>query len=137
MIRLLIRALLTLLANAAGLYVAALLLDDFNITGEGYVTAVVIFTISTMILSPFVASVALRNMPAIMGGTALVTTLVGLVLTDILTDGLSISGVSTWILATLVVWLFSLLAAIILPLFLFKQILSDNKKSTRKEAAQE
>jgi hypothetical protein len=137
MIRLLIRALLTLLANAAGLYVAALLLDDFNITGEGYVTAVVIFTISTMILSPFVASVALRNMPAIMGGTALVTTLVGLVLTDILTDGLSISGVSTWILATLVVWLFSLLAAVILPLFLFKQILSDNKKSTRKEAAQE
>jgi hypothetical protein len=72
-----------------------------------------------------------------MGGTALVTTLVGLVLTDILTDGLSISGVSTWILATLVVWLFSLLAAVILPLFLFKQILSDNKKSTRKEAAQE
>jgi hypothetical protein len=137
MIRLLIRALLTLLANAAGLYVAALLLDDFNITGEGYVTAVVIFTISTMILSPFVASVALRSMPAIMGGTALVTTLVGLVLTDILTDGLSISGVSTWILATLVVWLFSLLAAVILPLFLFKQILSDNKKSTRKEAAQE
>jgi hypothetical protein len=129
--------LLTLLANAAGLYVAALLLDDFNISGEGYVTAVIIFTVTTMVLSPFVASVALRSMPAIMGGTALVTTLVGLVLTDFLTDGLSISGVGTWILATLVVWLFSLLAAVILPLFLFKQILSDNKKSTRKEAAQE
>jgi hypothetical protein len=126
--------LLTLLANAAGLYVAALLLDDFNISGEGYVTAVIIFTISTMILSPFVASVALRSMPAIMGGTALVTTLVGLVLTDILTDGLSISGVGTWILATLVVWLFSLLAAVILPLFLFKKALSDDKKTDHKEA---
>lgn len=136
MIRLLIRALLTLLANAAGLYVAALLLDDFNITGEGYVTAVIIFTISTMILSPFVASVALRSMPAIMGGTALVTTLVGLVLTDILTDGLSISGVGTWVLATLVVWLFSLIAAVILPLFLFKKALSGDKKSSGKPAAE-
>jgi uncharacterized membrane protein YvlD (DUF360 family) len=134
MIRLLIRALLTLLANAAGLYVAALLLDDFNISGEGYVTAVIIFTVTTMVLSPFVASVALRSMPAIMGGTALVTTLVGLVLTDFLTDGLSISGVGTWILATLVVWLFSLLTAVILPLFLFKKALSDDKKTDHKEA---
>jgi uncharacterized membrane protein YvlD (DUF360 family) len=134
MIRLLIRALLTLLANAAGLYIASLLLDGFKISGPGYVTAVIIFTVTTMVLGPFVAMVALRNIPAIMGGIALVTTLVGLILTDLLTDGLSISGVDTWILATLIVWLCSLLAAIILPLFLFKEIMSDDKKSNHKPA---
>lgn len=129
MIRLLVQGFLALIANAVGLYVASLLLDGFNISGAGYVTAVVIFTLATVILGPLVTKIAFRNMPALMGGIALVTTLVGLIITDIISDYLSISGLDTWILATLIVWLCSLLATVILPLFLFKQILSGDKKS--------
>ncbi len=128
MIRLLIQGLLALIANAVGLYAASLFLDGFNISGTGYVTAVVIFTLATVILGPLVAKIALRNLPVLMGGIALVTTLVGLVITDVISDDLSISGLETWVLATLIVWLCSLLATVILPLFLFKKILSDSKK---------
>ena len=134
MIRLLVRVLLALLTNAAGLYIASVMLDGFKISGSGYVTAVVIFTVTTLVLRPLIVSIALRSAPAIMGGIALVTTLVGLMLTVLITDGLSISGLDTWILSTLIVWLCSLLAAIILPLFLFKEIMSDDKKSDHKPA---
>jgi putative membrane protein len=128
MIRLLVRGLLALVANAVGLYIASLVLDGFNISGTGYVTAVIIFTLATVILGPLVTKIAFRNMPALMGGIALVTTLVGLIITDLISEDLSISGLDTWVLATLIVWLCSLLATVILPLFLFKQILSDDKK---------
>lgn len=127
MIRILIRGFLALLANAVGLLAASMLLDGFEINGVAFVTAVLIFTLATVILGPFVAKMALRNIPVLMGGVALVTTLVGLVITDVFSDGLSISGASTWILATLIVWLCSLLATVILPLFMFKKILSDSK----------
>jgi len=52
---------------------------------------------------------------------ALVTTFVGLLVTDTLSDGLNISGISTWIIASLIVWLCSLVAGLILPLVLFKK----------------
>lgn len=137
MVRLVIRVLLALLANAVGLLVASALLDGFNLQASGFVTAVVIFTLATVILGPLVISIALRNIPVLMGGIALVTTFVGLLLTDWLSDGLSISGASTWILATLIVWLCSLLATIVLPLLFFKDALvggKGNKKPHNKEA---
>ena len=60
-------------------------------------------------------------MPALRGGVALVTTFVGLVITASVSDGLSISGTTTWIMATIIVWLAALLAALILPIFLVKK----------------
>ena len=128
MIRLLVRGFLALIANAVGLWIASLLLDGFDINASGFITAVVIFTLATVILGPFIGKVAFRNLPALMGGIALVTTLVGLIITDMISDGLSISGLDTWVLATLIVWLCSLLATVVLPLFMFKQILSADKK---------
>lgn len=135
MIRLLVRMFLALLANTVGLLAASALLDGFNINASGFITAVIIFTLATVVLGPLVISIALRNIPVLMGGVALVTTLVGLIITDWFSDGLSISGASTWLLSTLIVWLCSLLATVILPLFMFKQILGNNKdKNSTKEA---
>ncbi len=127
MVGFLVRILLALIANAVGLIVAGWLLEDFNLQASGFITAVIIFTLATAILGPFVISLALRNIPALMGGVALVTTLVGLVLTDVFSDGLSISGLSTWILASLIVWLCSLLATVVLPLLFFKDLLKGKK----------
>lgn len=137
MVRFLVRIFLALLANAVGLLAASALLDGFNLQMDGFITAVIIFTLATVILGPFVISMALRNIPALMGGVALVTTLVGLVLTDWLSDGLNISGVSTWILATLIVWLCSLLATVVLPLLFFKELLSGDKKDKPHAEAKE
>jgi hypothetical protein len=137
MVRLLVRTSLALLANAAGLYIASVALDDFDINGAGYITAVVIFTLATVILGPLIGVIALRSAKILMGGIGLVITLAGLIITDIFTDGLSISGLDTWVLATLIVWLCSLLATVILPLFMFKKILSDDKQEKPKKAEPE
>lgn len=127
MIRLLASLVLTLLANAVGLVVAAVLLDDFTIDNVSFVTAVAIFTLIEVVLGPFIMKVALRNVPALMGGIALVTTFVGLWITDLASDGLSISGVKTYVLATLIVWIFSLVANLLLPLVIFKNTLSKRR----------
>lgn len=125
MIRFLARTALTLLGNAIGLVVAALLLSGFHIDLLGFVFSVLFFTGVELLLEPFVLSMAIRYMPALRGGIALVTTLVGLLLTTIFTSGLSIDNLTTWLLAPLIIWLTVVVAGIVLPLFLFKKILGE------------
>lgn len=84
------------------------------------VAVVVIFAALNGVLGPFVGKVAMRNAPALLGAIGLVTTFAALVITDLLSDGLTINGVTTWILATLIVWLTSMLASILLPVILVR-----------------
>jgi putative membrane protein len=126
-IRLLLRLVLALLGNALGLWIASLVLDDMSISGAAFVVAVVIFTVLTAVLQPLVTKMAMQNAPALQGSSALVTTLVALVITDLISDGLSISGLTTWILATIIVWLATMLASVLLPMFLFKELLENRK----------
>ena len=58
---------------------------------------------------------------------ALVATLVSLIVTDWVSDGLSIDGTGTWIAATVIVWLASLLAAVILPYLGLKKYLDERR----------
>ena len=58
---------------------------------------------------------------------ALIATFVALVVTDLVSDGLTISGVSTWIAATVIVWLAALLAAFILPFLGLKKFLENRR----------
>lgn len=127
MIRLLASLVLTLLANAVGLFIASVVLSGFEINGIAFVTAVLIFTVAEVVAGPLITKIAMQNIPSLLGGIALVTTLVGLIITDIFSDGLTIKGLDTWILATLIVWLCSLLASLILPLVIFKKALDKNK----------
>ena len=55
---------------------------------------------------------------------ALVTTFVGLLVTTWLTSGLVITGATTWVIATLIVWLFGVIAVLLLPLVIFKKALA-------------
>ena len=114
---------LSVLANAVGLIIAAAAID-----GVSFVIAVAIFSGVTALLGPFITSLALKNASFLMGGIALVTTLVGLIITNLLSDGISVDGVSTWIAATVIVWLFSVIASVVLPLFLFKKTLENRKE---------
>jgi putative membrane protein len=125
MVRMLISTGVHLLANAVGLLVAAVVLDDMTVSGVAFVIAVVLFTAVEVLVQPLFTKMAMKNVPALQGGTALVATFVGLVVTSIVSDGLEISGATTWVLATLIVWIASLLAAVILPLFLVKKAVSE------------
>ncbi len=127
MVRLLVRTLIALVANAVGLIVAALVLDDVQLDATSFVVAVVIFTIVFALLQPFLAVQFRRMGSGVIGAVALIATLVSLIVTDLLTDGLSISGVTTWILAALIVWLAALVAALLLPFLGLKKYLEERR----------
>lgn len=130
MLRFLAITVLTLLGNALGLIIASWILDGFNLTVVGFTWSVIFFTIAQLILTPFVLSMSLRYLPALRGGIALVTTFVVLWLTTLFTSGVEINGLATWILAPLIIWLVTVLAGVVLPLFIFKKTMSkveDNK----------
>ena len=129
MIRFLVRTAITLLGNAVGLIVAWLVLDGFDINATGFIVSLVIFTVTLALMTPFLASSLRRNRStsAALGGVALIATFVALLVTDLLSDGLEISGIGTWIAATVIVWLVSLLAVFILPYLGLKKYLEERR----------
>jgi putative membrane protein len=127
MIRLLVRTAIAIAANAVGLIVAAVVLDEMEIDVTSFVVAVVIFTVVFAVLQPFLA-VQLRPLgSAALGGVSLVATLVSLIVTDLVSDGFSISGVVAWILAALIVWLGALVATFVLPYLGLKKYLDERR----------
>ena len=126
MVRLLLRTLVQLISNAVGLVVAAWVLDDMNLEADGFLIAVGIFTLVYVLALPLIQKQALRQSSALMGSTALAATLISLIVTVLVSDGLTIDGFTTWLLATVIVWGASLLAVFLLPLLVFKSLREDN-----------
>lgn len=120
MVRALIRLALILAGNALGLWVASLLVDDMSLSASGFIIAVVVFTVLAALLQPLIVKLASKKAPALESGSALVSTFLALLITTLVSDGLNISGVSTWILATVIVWVVTLIAGIAMPLLLLK-----------------
>jgi putative membrane protein len=111
----LIRIGLVLAGNALGLLITSLLLgDDMDLSGAAFVIAVVIFTVLTLVLDPIVTSLAERYADVLAGGAALISTALALLLTEWLSDGLSIDGVGTWILAAVLVWVVTAIVGVVL-----------------------
>lgn len=127
MIRFLSRTVLMLIANTIGLVITSLILENFHIRLIGFIVSVGIFTLSSIILEPFILKLAIKYLPVLRGGIELVTTFVSLLLTTIFTDGLRITGISTWILASLTVWLVVVASGILLPFVIFKNTLNSRQ----------
>ncbi len=125
MIRFLISIVIHFAANAVGLLVAAALLEGMSVSGTAFVIAVAIFTLVQAVVGPMIRQAAVKNAQALLGGTALVVTFVGLLVTSLISDGLRIEGVSTWLLATVIVWVAALLATLILPLIFVKKAVEE------------
>lgn len=116
-------AVVSLLANTIALVVAAAVLEQVTVHADGFVVAVLVFTVVSVVVEPLIHRVAEKNVPAILGGSALIATLISLVVAALVGDGLAISGLTTWVMATVVVWLVGLVLRLLLPLFVFKQVL--------------
>ena len=125
MLRFLIRTGVMLLANAIGLWVASLVLDRMDLDVTGFIIAVVIFTVALALMTPFLASTLRRHGSAALGGVALIATLVALIITSLVSDGLTIDGIGTWVAASVIVWAASLLASFVLPLLGLKKYMQD------------
>lgn len=127
MIRMLISFVIQLASNALGLIVAAGILDKMTIDGPAFVVAVVVFTVVYAIAQPFLTQLAMSKATALRGGVALVATLIGLLITSWISSGLSIEGAATWLEATVIVWLVSLLGVLILPLIFVKNRIEERR----------
>jgi putative membrane protein len=125
MIRLAAVAVISFASNVVALIVAGALLDDMAADATGVVVGAVVFTIATVLFEPLIRQVALRNKQALLGSSALIATLAGLIVAVILTDGLAIRGLVTWVLATVIVWAIALAARVLLPLVIFKKVLAE------------
>lgn len=122
MIRFLISTAAYLIANGVGLLVAVFLLPGFSIDVLAFIVAVLIFSAVQTVLGPLITKVSFKSFPQLMGGIALVTIFIGLGITAAIMPGMAIGGIANWLAATLLVWIGSLLASILLPLYVFKQL---------------
>jgi uncharacterized membrane protein YvlD (DUF360 family) len=104
-VRLLVRIGLAVVVNAIALLIAAALLDGVRIDASGFVVAVIIFSLASLIVRPLVTWIVVRRARALLGVIALVTTFAVLLVTDLLSDGFQIEGALDWVLATVIVWL--------------------------------
>ncbi|MEE3852383.1 hypothetical protein VZC37_18735 [Gordonia sp. LSe1-13] len=121
MIRILIRTLVYLISAAIGLLVATWILDDMTVHWSGFIIALLIFAAAQTILGPFIFKFVNRNADAFIGGVGLVSTFVALLIASLIgSDGIEIDGVETWIAATVIVWLVTALATMVVPFLLVK-----------------
>ncbi len=126
MTRLLLNTAVFLGSSAIGLLVASWLVSGVTLRPLGFLTAVVIFTVAQAILSPFFLKMAGRYATAFLGGIGLVSTFAALFLASLFSSGLSIRGVGSWIAATVVVWLVTAVATVVLPMVVFKKKTATN-----------
>ena len=117
-------------ANAVGMLLAIILLPGFTITPTGFIVAVAIFSIIQSVGGPMVTKMSLKKLPQLMGGIALVVIFIGLFITQLLVPGMSMGGIANWLAATLLVWIGSLTASILLPLYVFKEVVENAKEAT-------
>jgi hypothetical protein len=112
--RIAVRLLVALATSAIALWVASLLLDDMSITATGLITATILFTILTVLLAPIVDAVLEKYAAWANIAAGLIVAFLALLITTWLSDNLTISGVGTWVVATVIVWLASIVTALVL-----------------------
>jgi uncharacterized membrane protein YvlD (DUF360 family) len=128
MIRFLINTAVFFASALIGIIAADLILSGFTVSGwTSYVVVAIIFALIQAILSPLIAKMVRKNASAFLGGVGLVSTFVALLLTSLLTSSLTIDGATTWVLATLIVWLFTALAAFLLPFLVVKRVVEERR----------
>ena len=130
MIRFLIRLVIYFVSAFIGIVAADIILgDNFTVSGWiAYLWVAGIFAIIQAILSPLIASMVERGASAFSGGVGIVSSFVALLITNIASSSLTVSGGAvTWILAAVIIWIFGAIAAFILPFFLVKRAVNERR----------
>lgn len=124
MIRFLVNAAVYMGAAAIGLLVADFFLDGLSIVYPvGFVIAALLFGVVQAVITPFFASVTEKNATVLTGGVGLFSAFFALIVTTLVSSDITIDGVVTWFLAALVIWLASMVAAVILRLTVAKKVI--------------
>ncbi len=121
LIRFLVGLCIYLAAAALGLWIATLALSGVSITASGFILVIIVFAVLQALFLPFIGAMADKRDSIFLGGAAgLIATFAALLVTDLITDGLDIKGIGTWIVATLIVWIVGLIAMVLIPFILVK-----------------
>ena len=127
MIRFLFNLAIFIGSAALGLWLTTIILgDEFSLPAAALLTATLIFAVIQAILSPFF--VKATNGGAFLGGVGLISTFVSLWLTTLIVDSFVISGGwTTWLAATVIVWLITAAAT-----WIFALIFIRNRREERR-----
>ncbi|MGV3731885.1 MAG: phage holin family protein [Microcella sp.] len=125
MLRFIVRLAIYLGTAALALFIASLILPGFRLSVSGFLIAIGVFALAQSILTPFIVNMARKYAPAVLGGIGLVSTFVALLIASFFPGGITITGIDTWVLASLVVWLITALGGWLLPLLLLRGKLAD------------
>ena len=110
-----------------GLAVAAVVLDGMKIDATAFIEAIVIFTVAFALMTTNMANQLRKRQSSALGEVDLTVRLIAVRISDLISDGLTIDGIGTWVAATVIVWVASLLAAFILPYLGLKKYMEEKR----------
>ncbi len=110
------------------LLVASLVLDDFDISTLAFPLVALIYTVIAMIAQPGIEKLLEDRGWWASTAVGLLAAFVALLVTDLITDDLEISGIGTWIMATVIVWIAGVLANLLLGRWLYRRIAGDERR---------
>jgi hypothetical protein len=117
----------SLVAIAVGLMIASAALSDFNINAGGLVEATLLFWLVHIIVSFLALRVLIRQPSVAMAGLlALASTIVALVIVALIVPGLHVHGAGTFVLATLIIWVTTVLGD-----FVARSLIRDRREARR------
>lgn len=100
---------------AIGLLLAAWIVPRVSLSVQGFIFAVAVFAVSQAIQSLWILKLPHPYASLLLGATGLALTIVVLILASVLTHGLTIDGMASWLATNVVVWLVTTIGAIALP----------------------
>jgi hypothetical protein len=101
-----IRLGMSLVGIAVGLALSAKLLNHMSISTTGLVEATILFWIVHLLVDFVALRVLIRNPSvAVAGLLALLSTVISLAIVTAIVDGMHIKGASTYLIATLIIWI--------------------------------
>jgi hypothetical protein len=113
-------AILLLASWAIGLLVAAWIVPGVSLSVPGFIVAVPAFAVMQGILSLSILKLPREYGSLLQVGNGLALTIVAMILASVLTHGLTIDGMPSWLATTVVVWLVTTIGAITLPELLIR-----------------
>jgi putative membrane protein len=95
-----------LVGIAVGLILSSALLSDFSLNATAVVEATLVFWLIHIVVQVFCLRVLVRQPSVALAGLlALASTIVSLILVNVIVSGLYIHGAVTYLVATVIVWL--------------------------------
>lgn len=106
-----IRMGLSLLGVACGLLLSAAVLEDFSLTASAFVVSTLLFWLVHIVVQVLALKVLVRQPSVALAGLlALAATVVALIIVALVVSGLHIHGATTYLVATVIIWVTSAIA---------------------------